>query len=169
MMDHGFTKKVVESKEYLDMLEKIITYIPQTSIIGRLLTHKEKIRIIKSTQTGIMQHDLYSWQLMGDKFIESKLTNSSEFIDRTITNFLENVDVEQRELFISILFEILNATEAKTINEIGQSGFKSANKMLKTYKNLDNESKEIMKKTIEELLRIGKDNIINKEKEEINL
>ena len=53
MMDHGFTKKVVESKEYLDMLEKIITYIPQTSIIGRLLTHKEKIRIIKIMKNKI--------------------------------------------------------------------------------------------------------------------
>lgn len=47
----GFSKNVVENKKYKNIVEKIYTYIPQTSIIGRLLNHEGKATIIKSTQT----------------------------------------------------------------------------------------------------------------------
>ena len=62
----------MESPEYTKMIKKVHTYIPQTSRIGRLLNHKEETTIIKSTQMGIMQHDLYSWQVLGDKFVRDE-------------------------------------------------------------------------------------------------
>lgn len=92
----GLYEKAIESKEYQEIVEKIHTYMPQTSIFGRMLNHKEKITIIKSTQTGVMQHDLYSWQVLGDKFIESEITVYSEFVDKTLTNWVKEVSPEKR-------------------------------------------------------------------------
>lgn len=158
----GFHESVINSKEYKNIINRVHTYIPQTSIIGRLLEHKEQTIILKSTQTGIMQHDLYSWQLIGEGFIRAELTNSSEFIDKTITNWLQEVDPKQREKFIDILFEILNATEAETLSEISAKKFMNAKTILKTYQNIDNESKEIMLKTLSSLWDIAKDNIIKR-------
>ena len=155
----GFCDKVVNSKEYKEILDRVHTYIPQTSIIGRLLNHEEKTTILKSTQTGIMQHDLYSWQVLGDKFVETHLTNSSEFIDKTITNWLKEVSPEQRSNFFDTLFEILNATKAETMSEISSNWFSSAKIMITTYQNLDPESKDMMIRTVNELFRIGKDQI----------
>ena len=155
----GFCDKVVNSKEYKKILSRVHTYIPQTSIIGRLLNHKEETTILKSTQTGIMQHDLYSWQLIGTKFVRDELTNSSEFIDKTITNWLKEVQPEQREKFIDIFFEILNTTEVETLTEFSNKKFTNAITMLKTYKNIDEESKEIMIKTLNEFFKIAKKNI----------
>ena len=155
----GFCDKVVNSKQYEAILSRVHTYIPQTSIIGRLLNHKEETNILKSTQTGIMQHDLYSWQLVGKKFTRDELTNSSEFIDQTITNWLKEVKPEQREKFVDIFFEILNTTEVKTLSEFSNKKFTNAITMLKTYKNIDEESKEIMMKTLNEFLKIAKNNI----------
>ena len=155
----GFQETVTQTEQYQSIVHKVHTYIPQSSIIGRLLYHEEETTILKSTQTGIMQHDLYTWQVLGDHFIEDELTNSSEFIDQTITNWLKDVSAEQRGQFIDILFEILYATQAQTLSEIGSNWFSSAKTMLKTYKNMDEESKEIMSKTLNELFRIGKGNI----------
>lgn len=155
----GFCDKVVASKEYQNILDRVHTYIPQTSIIGRLLNHQEETTILKSTQTGIMQHDLYSWQVLGGKFVKDELTNSSEFIDKTITNWLKEVSPEQREKFIDTLFEILNATQAETLSDISSKVFSNAKTMIKTYQNLDLETKKMMTKTLEEFLKIGKNNI----------
>lgn len=47
----GFSEKVINSKEYKSILKKVHTYIPQTSIIGRLLNHEEETTILKSTET----------------------------------------------------------------------------------------------------------------------
>ena len=161
----GFQKTVIDTNEYKNTIGRLRTYIPQTSIIGRLLNHKEATTIIKSTQTGIMQHDLYSWQLLGAHFIEDTLTNSSEFIDQTITNWLNEVSPEQREKFIDTLFEILNATEAKTLAQLSSKKFETAKIILSTYKNIDEESKEIISKT----LGIGSNNdlIMKKIREEV--
>lgn len=155
----GFCDKIINSQQYQNILSKVHTYIPQTSIIGRLLNHQEKTTILKSTQTGIMQHDLYSWQVLGGEFVKDELTNSSEFIDKTVTNWLKEVSPEQREKFIGTLFDILNTTQAETLSEIKSNAFSNAKTMVKTYQNLDSESKKIMTKTLEEFFKIGKSNI----------
>ena len=159
----GFCDKVVNSEEYNRVLNKVHTYIPKSSIIGRLLNHKEKTTILESTQTGIMQHDLYTWQLIGGSFIKAELTNSSEFIDKTLTDLLLNVSVEQRSLCIDVLFEVLNATKAETLSEINENKFSNIMTMIKTYKNLDEENKEIVTKVLNSLLKIGRSNIGKKE------
>ncbi len=155
----GFCDKVVECDEYKNILSRVHTYIPQTSIIGRLLNHKEETTILKSTQTGIMQHDLYTWQLVRNHFIKDELTSSSEFIDHTITDWLKEVRPEQREKFIDIFFEVLNTTQVETLSEFSNNKFTNAITMLKTYKNIDEESKEIMMKTLNVFFEIAKSNI----------
>lgn len=158
----GFCDKVVNSEEYNRILNKVHTYIPKSSIIGRLLNHKEETTILESTETGIMQHDLYTWQLIGGNFIKAELTNSSEFIDKTLTDLLLNVSVEQRSLCIDVLFEVLNATKAETLSEINENKFSNIMTMIKTYKNLDEENKEIVTKVLNVLLKIGRNNISKK-------
>lgn len=155
----GFQEVVTKTEQYQSIIDKVHTYIPQTSIIGRFLYHEEETTILKSTQTGIMQHDLYTWQVLGEHFVRAELTNSSEFIDQTVTNWLRDVSAEQRGQFVDILFEILYATKAETLSDISSKWFSSAKTMLTTYKNMDDESKEIMTKTLSELFRIGKGNI----------
>ena len=158
----GFCDKVVNSEEYNRILNRVHTYIPKSSIIGRLLNHKEETTILESTETGIMQHDLYTWQLIGGNFIKAELTNSSEYIDKTITDLLSNVSVEQRSLCIDVLFEVLNATKAETLSEINENKFSNIMTMIKTYKNLDEENKEIVTKVLNVLLKIGRSNISKK-------
>ncbi len=148
----GFSDKVVESMEYKSILSKVHTYIPQTSIIGRLLEHKEKTTIVKSTQRGIMQHDLYTWEVLGDKFIRAKQTNSSNIIDSAITNWLKEISPKQREEFIDTWFEILNSTKVKTVNEFSSSWFKNVATMIKTYSNLSPETRKMMTKTLKALI-----------------
>ena len=112
----GFCDDVIGTLEYQDMINKVHTYIPQSSVIGRLMNHREKYTVVESVQKGIMQHDLYSWQVLGTKFITlEEVTNGSEFVDKTIKEWLENVEPEKREQVIDVVFDILNATDAQTM------------------------------------------------------
>ena len=161
----GFSDKVIESRDYISIVHKIHTYIPQTSIIGRLLKHKEKTTIVKSTETGIMQHDLYSWEVLGDKFVRTKQTDYGKFIDATITNWLKEISPKQREEFVDAWFNILNSTKVKTVDELSSKWFRNVATMIKTYSNLNIETRKMMTKTLTTLLRVGKDNIaIGKQK-----
>ena len=155
----GFVNEVIESEEYGEIVDKIHNVIPESSIVGRMLKHKGELTIVKSTQKGIMQHDLYSWQLIGDKFIEAKLTKSSEFVDNTLTEWLKNVTPEQRKNFVNTLFEILEATEAKSLSELSQRKFNTAKTIITKYQSLDEENKKYINKALNMFLVSGKDNI----------
>ena len=163
----GFQENVIKSIEYKEILNKIHTYRPQTSIIGKLLNHEEKYITLKSTETGIMQHDLYSWQVLGDKFVRDEFTNSSEFIDQTISNWIKEVTPKQREQFVSVLFEVLNSTQAETLSEISGKWFANAKTMIKSYKELDENSKKALNKAVSIFVKVGKDNFKENAKNDI--
>lgn len=156
----GFCDDVIETPEYQDMINKVHTYIPQSSVIGRLMNHKEKYTVVESIQKGIMQHDLYSWQVIGREFVTlEEVTNGSEFVDKTIKNWLENVEPEKREQVIDVVFDILNTTDAQTMKELRTNWFSSAKTMMDSYKNVDNETKDMIWKAVGELLKSAKNNI----------
>lgn len=163
----GFNEDVTETKEYKSIIGRVNTYIPQESIVGKLLNHGEKYTILRSTQKGIMQHDLYSWQLIGTKFeYLEEVTNGSEFIDKTIRAWLESVSIEEREKFIDIIFEIVGSTNATTLSEIKSQMLLNSKTILTTYKNISPEDKEMISNTISALLKGAKKNLFNTNKNE---
>ena len=156
----GFCDDVIETPDYQEMIKKVHTYIPQSSVIGRLMNHREKYTVVESVQKGIMQHDLYSWQVIGKKFVTlEEVTNGSEFVDKTIKNWLENVEPEKREQVIDVVFDILNTTDAQTMKDIKANWFSNARTMMASYKNIDNETKDMIWKAVGELLKSAKNNI----------
>ena len=158
----GFSDDIVEDKRYKKMIKKVHTYIPQSSVIGRLLNHEEKYTVVKSIQKGIMQHDLYSWQVEGVKTVSLKeVTNGSEFVDKTIKQWLNNVEPKQREIVIDTIFDILNTTEAESMVLIREKWFKNVGIMLKNYKNLDDESKKMITEIVKKLVKVAKDTLVD--------
>ncbi|MBR1654374.1 MAG: DUF2974 domain-containing protein [Clostridia bacterium] len=158
----GFFEEIIETENYKRILPKIHTYTPQTSIFGRMLNHEEQYTVVESTETGLYQHSLYSWQVIGKKFVEMQdVTKQSEYIDKTLKTWLKKVDAEQRKKFWLAVYEILSSTNAETISQINENKLANYKKIFDTYKNLDEESKEVLNQTIKFLLNTAKDNIKN--------
>ena len=61
----GFTRYMMGDPGYLTMVPQIKTYIPQSSVIGMLLEHEEPYTVVKSRTVSLLQHDPYSWEVMG--------------------------------------------------------------------------------------------------------
>ena len=153
----GFSKEIISGEEYKKIADKVHTYIPQSSIIGRLLEHEENYTIVESTQKGIMQHDIYSWQVQAKDLIKiSELTNESKTVNKIVKEWLNNTTQEQRENFINTLYQIIGTTEAKTMSEFSSQWFKNIKKAIKTYKNMKQEDK----KQIEEMIKLTLNAII---------
>lgn len=156
----GFDESVIELNEYKRILDRIFTYIPQSSIIGRLLEHKEKYKIVQSVEKGIMQHDIYSWQVMGSKIIQcSDLTNGSDFINQTLRNWLKNTSRDQRKQVIDVIYSLVIATDATTCKEFSKSRFKNLNEVLKQYKTLGDNDKKMISEVVFALVNSAKDSL----------
>lgn len=156
----GFSDDITEMTEYKKMIKRVHTYLPQSSIVGRLLNHEEECTVIESSQIGIMQHDLYSWKINGNSFVRlDEVTNVSEIVHNTINEWLIKVEPEQREQVINILYSILNSTDAGTLTKLKENWFENAKIILKSYKNVDSESKAIIYQVLHYLVKSGRDNI----------
>lgn len=106
----GFTESLMGDPGYLTMVPKIKTYIPQSSIIGMLLEHEEAYTVVKSSMTGILQHDIYSWEVRGGDFVHvEEVTNESRFIDGTIKRWVADMSKEERSVLVDKVFGLLGA------------------------------------------------------------
>ncbi|SHI33205.1 DUF2974 domain-containing protein [Parasporobacterium paucivorans] len=156
----GFPPEVTETDEYKETIEKIITYIPQNSVVGMLMEHKEDYIVVKSKKPGIVQHDMLNWEVMGDKLLEvDDLAKSSKILDATLKSWTGKLDLKQREEFINSLFSIIDETGAKTIEDLNRSRLKSAMSVFRTIAALEPDTRDMIATTLKLLFQSynGKD------------
>lgn len=147
----GFNSKIVEQFKDAPILKKIETYLPQDSVIGRIMEHKEKCEIVQSNEKGIYQHDIFSWEVLRDDLIKlESLTETSDVIKNTLTDWLLNTTIEQRKAFLDAIFEMFYATDADTFGDISKNLKNNLKKIYKTYKSITEEQK----KTISEMIKL---------------
>ena len=104
----GFTKYLMGDPGYLAMVPRIQTYIPQSSVIGMLLEHEEPYTVIRSKTVGLLQHDLYSWEVVGKHFIPmQEITDSSQFVDATIKTWFADMTNQERNQLVDVMFTLL--------------------------------------------------------------
>jgi len=160
-----------EKEEYKKILDKFVTYIPQSSVIGRLLEHKEKNIVVKSTERGIMQHDIYSWQINAKYAItELQVTKESDLVRNIIRTWLEDTTPEQRKNVIDIIYNILVSADATTMRDLSSAKVKSLGRILKLYNKVDENDKKLILKVFASLGTATKQNLKTREpKKEIIL
>ena len=56
-------------EHYQQMIPRIHTIVPQSSVIGMLLEHEEPYAVVESKQVGLMQHDATSWEVFRNHFV----------------------------------------------------------------------------------------------------
>ena len=115
----GFTDFVMEDPAYLEMVPRITTIIPQSSVLGMLLEHREPYTVIKSKQLGLLQHDFYSWLLEGPAFVPmEEVTDQSKFLDLTIKEWLNGMTIEERNEIVDTVFDLLSIGNVSSVFDL---------------------------------------------------
>ena len=115
----GFTQYLMGDPGYVAMVPKIKTYVPQSSIIGMLLEHEEPYTVIRSKTIGLLQHDLYTWDVLGKEFIPvEEITESSQFVDATIKSWFSGMTSQEREQLVDVMYALLGSGGADNIYDL---------------------------------------------------
>lgn len=133
----GFRKGFFEGYNNTEILKKITTYLPEESIIGRLMLHQEKQIVIKGRSKGLQQHDAFYWECGINKMQRAeKLSKESDDTKDYIEKLLLSKSDQQKEEFITLLFNVLKNTEIKNISDFmalnlkqGMTGIKELTSM----------------------------------------
>ncbi len=145
----GFMSHVIEGEGYQNILQRIHTFVPKSSVVGLLLEHGEDYITVNSNGLSFMQHNPLLWEVRGKHFVYEKgLTKGSKNLNQTVRLWLNQLSMEERAEFVDALFDIVEASGAMTVNDLSQNKLSLANEMIKSYKNLDPVAKSHLKNVL---------------------
>ena len=161
----GFNQSVVESKQYASILEKVTKIIPESSLIGILLSSKVKPKVINSEVKGLLQHDPYTWSVRGTVFEEADgFSSASLFMDETLKKWLNTLNDEEKKAVVSAIFDSLDASGASTLTEMNENKWVSYNAILKAVSRISKTTYGEVAESLKKLAEAGKDVLWNEAK-----
>ena len=114
----GFGPYLLARPGYQELRTRIRSLVPQSSVVGLLLGHEEPCAVVASDQEGLLQHNPYSWQVLGPGFIRVEGVDAgSRMIDRRLKGWLAGLTCQQRETVAGTLYELLSSGDARTVKE----------------------------------------------------
>ena len=146
----GFPESAVKNENFKSINEKLITLLPQSSVIGMLFHRNGSTKIVQSNQTNLLfQHDMFSWQILGNKFLEvSERTEKSVQIETDLKALLESLDENELQDFVKGSFGIFKVANAKTLQEFQKNWFSKLPEILEYLGTLDKKTKKNLYKLI---------------------
>ena len=139
----GFHDDILTLPQHSRVEDRIHSIVPKSSVVGMLLEHEERYTVVDSDQLGLMQHDGFSWQLMGNRFITLReMTPQALESKNELRDWVRNLSGEQREAFVDALFAVLSASGARTLTDLKDESLRSVAAMVRAMKDLDKETRE---------------------------
>ena len=139
----GFRMNPMQLPAYQRMRDRIRSIVPKSSVVGMLLEHDEDYTVVDSSQKGLMQHDGFSWQVLGSSFIKLReMTCKTCLTNLGLRDWLRDLPVEKRSAFVEALFQVLTASGAKTLTDLKADSLKGVAAMVKATKDLDKETRD---------------------------
>ena len=141
----GFDSDFISGEDYKEIKDRIFTYVPQSSVVGMLLEHEESYTVVKSRQSGIMQHNGLSWEAMGNSFVKlDSVSEDSKVLDTSMKEWLATMTPAERENVVDALYEALSATNAKTLSDLGADKIK----IVRAWNAMDNDARNQVRRCI---------------------
>ena len=139
----GFNEQVFALPEFKRLNMRIHTFVPQSSMIGILLWHAEPFTVVRSDAGGLLQHNPYSWQVMGGRMLTlPERTNESRFAEETIKHWLSELQPEARSTIIDGIYSVLSASDGRNISDLFEA--KNVRAILRAVGTMDEETKDVI-------------------------
>ena len=139
-----------------EMIPRIHSFVPETAVVGMLLQQAGEHNVVKSNNKGLLQHDAMSWEVLGPNFVTvNSVDHTSRVVNDILKNWLRETSNEERATFVDTLYKILDASQAKSIDDLSAEKGRIANVVLKEIGGLSKETKSMLGKTISVLFKEG--------------
>lgn len=154
----GFDEAFFKKKGFKNIEDRLVSVYPAYSIVGMIFHHQKNFEIVKSAGVALNQHKAHLWEICGADFVhEVDFTTQSKIFHESLNDWAEQVPPHQREILSKNLFEILDASGAKTVTELSHIRIKSLQKMISTYSKLKDTQSDDLRKFVKLMVEVAQD------------
>ncbi|MBQ9136241.1 MAG: DUF2974 domain-containing protein [Lachnospiraceae bacterium] len=151
----GFRKEILEKSNYEAIKDRIVKILPQSSVVGMLFETAPSYKVVASKTLGMLQHNPYTWIVKDDDFYYVKdIHETRKFADDVVNEWVTSLDEEERRLLVDTLYQVVSASEAENLIDFSSDWKKSLSGMVAAIKEVDGETKKILKTLIKEFFEI---------------
>ncbi|MCD8199958.1 MAG: DUF2974 domain-containing protein, partial [Coriobacteriaceae bacterium] len=138
----AFFKEPSERMHSDSYRSKLHKFVPDSSVVGLLFEDRDDYVVVNSDAPAGKSHTPFSWELSEDGFVPAEqLKKGSVYVGRTFANWMDKVDLDQRQEFVDAVEEVFGGTEAVDWNEFRRHRPTSVVRMLSSGAKLDHEKK----------------------------
>lgn len=155
----GLSKEILESEDYRKVEERILSVYPECSIVGMIFNHPPKFEIAKSDEFIVMQHDAFSWEVLGTEFVlQEDFTEESRFFHKTFNEWKESLPPDQIKEFVDTIFGVILNTGATSVNDFNDEKLQYSAKTVHEMHKVDFKKRIEILKVANMFLKAGKGN-----------
>lgn len=149
----GMAPEVVGDCGQGNLGERIRRIVPAYSVVGMLFSRPEDPRaIVASSNRGIEQHDLTSWQVTRSGLEEVReLQPDCVSLDEAIAAWIEKLSLNKRALVANQIFDALEAGGAQQLDEILSSA-ENFHRVLQALAKTDDLTRDVALSLVQTLL-----------------
>lgn len=156
----GFRPEILESIDFNKIKDRIIKYLPHSSIFGVLLQSKETYQIVECFSIGVLQHNPYNWQVSENEFKKvDKLDPGSVFLNETYNEWLYSLSDEELQAYSEIWYKIMQDANITTMLQFTKEPGKALISLIDAIKETDDKTKEMAKNLAHGLIEVAKENV----------
>lgn len=149
----GFQEEIVASEGYRRIVPKVISLVPETSIIGQLLSHGYPDIVVESSEKGILQHDGFTWVVGQGGFVRTELSETAKRFREAQEEWLSAMDDEAREAFVTILFAPFEAAKENSLDEFSDQVKEAFSQIVSSMAGMSRARRASMGLLLKELIR----------------
>lgn len=156
----GFRPEILESVDFNKIKDRIIKYLPHSSIFGMLLQSEETYEVVECFSIGVLQHNPYNWQVSGNAFKKvDKLDRGSVFLNETYNEWLYGLSDEELHAYSDIWYHIMQEADITTMLQFTKEPGKALISIIDAFRETDDKTKEMAKELAHGLITVAKENI----------
>ncbi|MBE6131315.1 MAG: DUF2974 domain-containing protein [Erysipelotrichaceae bacterium] len=114
----GFESDDIDVVLYSEVKNKIRTILPCNSIIGMIFNQLGVVKAVKSSVKPIFQHDGFTWEIDGKKFLKTTLSKNSIEFSKSLNELVGKMDEKSRQSFCKSLEKYIDSLGIKTLSEL---------------------------------------------------
>jgi hypothetical protein len=168
----GLSPASAGSAAYQAIAPRIISLLPQNSLVGVLLSQHKPYQVVYSRAVGLLEHNPFSWEVerQSHAFVRRKeLSRTSLMMDETMDEWLARMSLDERRTFADTLYEVLSASESKTLGELVKNPRRSAERMLKAMKGIDPMTRKAVRQLIARFFSVGAEVLVSRTAEALGI
>ena len=138
----GLREKQFNTKRYEEISDRLVTIVPNYSVIGTLLKSDE-YKVVKSPRVTIMSHDLASWEIKGTHIVKTKLSKFSEKFDKYMDDFVKINGDKMMKKYVKVIFGLLRQAGIDSLEKINAAKLRGTIKLIKITTEFDDDTKKM--------------------------